>query len=106
MFARLLKIDKILAGRLQKAIDIKHVDPRLRFLERHALCNERRTKQVGKADTGRASAEEKVLFVLQLRALQLGRVDHPRKSDPSRTLHVVVVDAVLIAVALEEVDSV
>ncbi len=48
----LLEVDKVLAGRLQQAIDVKHVDPRLRFFQRHPLCNERRTEQVGKADTG------------------------------------------------------
>ncbi len=106
MCIRLLEVDEVLARRLQQAINVKHVNPRLRLLERHPLGNERRTEQVGKADTRRASAEEKVLFVLQLGALQLGRVDHPRESDPSRTLHVVVVDAVLVAVALEQVHSV
>ena len=65
----LLEVDKVLAGRLQQTIDVKHKDPRLRFFERHPLCNERRTEQVRKADTGRTGTEEKVLFILQLRAL-------------------------------------
>src|SRR5258708_31442982 len=51
-------------------------------------------------------AEEQVLFVLQLGALEPGRVDHPRKGDARRALHVVVIDAVLVAVALEQVHRV
>ena len=70
------------------------------------MRNERGTKQVGKADAGRARAEEQILLVLQLRALELGRVDHAGKRDAGRALHVVVIDAVLVAVALEQMHGV
>ncbi len=70
------------------------------------MGNQRRTQQVGKADGRRARAEEQVLFVFQLCALELGRIDHPSQSDPGRALHVVVIDAVLVAVALEQVHGV
>src|SRR5438132_867961 len=106
MRIRFLEVDEVRARRLQQAVDVKHVDPRLRFLQRYPLGNERRTEQVGKADARRTGTEEKILFVLQLGALQLGRVDHPRESDPSRTLHVVVVNAVLVSIALKQVNSV
>src|SRR5260221_11177826 len=51
-------------------------------------------------------AEEQVLLVLKLRALELGRVDHAGKRDAGRALHVVIIDAVLVAVALEQMHSV
>ena len=103
---RLLEVDKVRAGRLQQSVDVEHVDPRLRVFQRHALRDERRTQQVGKADAGRAGAEEQVLLVLELRALELGRVDHAGKRDAGRALHVVVVDAVLVAIALQQVHGV
>src|SRR5580704_14786689 len=53
---RLLEIDKVLAGGLQQSVDVEHVDPRLRVLQRHALGNERRTQQVGKANSSRTGA--------------------------------------------------
>ena len=103
---RLLEIDKVLAGRLQQAIDVEHVDPRLRVFQRHALRNERRTEQVGKADCRRTRAKEQIFLVLQLRALELARVDHAGKSDARRALHVVIIDAVFVAVALKQVHGV
>ena len=69
-------------------------------------ANQRGAKQVGKANPGRARAEEQVLFVFQLRALELGRIDHPRESDPSCALHVIVIDAVFVAVALQQVHGI
>src|SRR5258708_963920 len=54
---RLLEIDKVFAARLKKAVDVEHVDPRLRFVERQALCNQCGAKQVSKADAGRTCAE-------------------------------------------------
>src|ERR1700730_5224577 len=103
---RLLEIDKVFAARLQKAVDVEHVDPRLRFLEGQALCNQRGTKQVGKAYAGRTCAEEQVLFVFYLRALELGRINHLSESDHGCALHVILIDAVLIAVALEQMHGI
>jgi hypothetical protein len=45
-------------------------------------------------------------LILQLRALELGRVDHACQGDTRRALHIVVVDAVLVAVALQQMDRV
>ena len=103
---RLLEVDEVLAGRFQQAVDVEHIDPCLGLLERHALRHQRGTEQVGEADTGRTRAEEQVFLVLQLRALELGRIDHAGKYDAGRALHVVVIDAVLVAVALEQVHGV
>src|SRR5258708_21332735 len=101
-----LKVDKVFAGGLQQAVDVKHVAPSLRVSQRHALRNERRTQQVGEANSRRASPKEQVLLVLELRALELGRIDHAGKRDASRALHVIIVHAVLVALALEQMDSV
>src|SRR4029077_1573186 len=79
---------------------------RLGVLKRQTLINERRTKQVGEANTGGSRAEEQILFVLQFGALQLGSVDHSGKRYASRALHVVVVDTVIVAITLEQVDCV
>jgi hypothetical protein len=65
-----------------------------------------RAEQVGKANAGRACTEEQVFLVLELRALELDRVDHAGKRDTGSTLHVVIVDAVLIAITLQQVDGV
>ena len=64
------------------------------------------TQQVGQTDSGRTGAQEQILLVLQLRALELGCVDHAGKRYAGRALHIVVVDAVLVAVALEQVDGI
>ena len=90
----------------QQTVDVEHVDPRLRVFQRHALRNERGTQQVGKADAGRARAEEQVFLVLQHRALELGRIDHAGQHDAGGALDVVVIDAILVAVALEQVHGV
>src|SRR4029077_4497859 len=79
---------------------------RLGVLKRQTLINERRTKQVGEANTGGARAEEQILFVLQFSALQLGSVDHSGKRYASGALHIVVIDTVLIAITLKQVDCV
>src|SRR5260370_26643260 len=63
---RLLEIEEICAGGLQEAVDVEHIDVRLRFPERHPLLNERGTEQVGETDAGRTRAEEEVFFILQL----------------------------------------
>jgi hypothetical protein len=75
-------------------------------LERQALGDKRGTEQIGEADASRACAEKQVLFILQLCAFEFGRIDHPRKGDTCCALHIVVIDAVLIAIALEQVHSV
>src|SRR5258707_2769168 len=103
---RLLEVDKVLAGALQQSVDVEHVDSRLRVFRRHSLRNERRTQQVGKANSGRARAKEQVFLVLKLRTLDLGRVDHAGKCDAGSALHVVIIDAVLVAVSLEQMHSV
>ena len=78
-----LEIDKVLAGRLQKSIDVEHIDPRLRFFQRHALCNERRTKQVGKANSRRARAEEQVFLIFELVPLSLVALIIPARVMPA-----------------------
>ncbi len=85
------------------AVDMAAVMP---ALQRHALPNERGTQQVGKTDAGRTRAKEQVLLVFQLCALELGRGDHAGKRDAGGALHVVVVDAILVAVALKQVNGV
>jgi hypothetical protein len=97
---RLLEVDEVRAGRLQQSVDVEHVDPRLRVFPRHALRDERRAQQVGKANAGRACTEEQVFLVLKLRALELDRVDHAGKRDAGGALHVVIIDAVLVAITL------
>src|SRR4029077_15658117 len=92
---RLLKVDKVRAGRLQQSVDVEHVDPRLRVFQRYALRDKRRAQQVGKANAGRSCTEEQVFLVLELRALELDRVDHAGKRDTGGALHVVIIDAVL-----------
>src|SRR5262249_39033094 len=82
------------------------MNARLSVLKRQTLIDKCRTQQVGKPNTGRTSAEEQILFILQFGALQLGSVDHSGKRYASGALHVVVVDAVLIAITPEEVHRV
>ena len=106
MRVRQLEIEQILPRGYEQTIDVEHIDPGLRFLEAHALRDKRGTEQVGKANTGRARAEEQIFFVLQFCALDLGCVDHPCECDPRRTLDVVVVDTVLVAIALEQVHGI
>ena len=103
---RLLIVKEILPGRLQEAVDVEHMDLRLRVLQRHPLRGERGTQQVGKTDTGRSRAEKQILLVLELRALELCRVDHARKRDAGGALHVVIVDTVLVAVTLQQMHRV
>src|SRR5712672_1307110 len=106
MPVRPLEVDKIRAARLQQSVDVEHVDPRLRVLQRHALRNQGGAQQAGQANSCRTSAEEQVLLVLELGALEFGGVDHAGKRDSGRALHVVVIDAIFVAVALEQVDGV
>src|ERR1700677_3353989 len=60
----------------------------------------------GAAAAAGPRAKKQVLFVLQLCAFELSCIDHPRKSDARCALHVVVVDAVLVAVSLEQVNGI
>jgi hypothetical protein len=78
----------------------------LRVFERHPLRNERRTQQVGKTDSRRTRAKEQVFLVFKLDTLELARVDHSGKCDARSALHVVIVDAIFVAIALEQVDGV
>ena len=75
-------------------------------MQRHAFRNQSGTQQVGKTDGGGTGAEEQIFLVLELRALDLGRVDHAGQRDARRALHVVVIDAVFVAVALQQMDRV
>jgi len=78
----------------------------LRVFERHPLRNDRRTQQVGKTDSRRTRAKEQVFLVFKLDTLELARVDHSGKCDARSALHVVIVDAIFVAIALEQVDGV
>src|SRR6185436_14956234 len=103
---RLLEVGKILASRLQQSVAVEHVDPRLRIFELHALPNERRTQQVGKTNCRRTRSQEQILLVLKLNALYLAGVDHSGNRGAGGALYVVVVDAVLVAITLQQVDGV
>jgi hypothetical protein len=103
---RLLEIDQVCARRLQQSVDIEHVDPGLRILGGHALRNKRRTQQVRKANARRTGAEEQVLFVPQSGALEPGGVDHAGERDARRALHVVVIDAEFVTIALQQMHCV
>src|SRR5215470_1913388 len=78
----------------------------LSLLERQSLFNQRRAEQVGEANASRARTQEQVLLVTQFCALDLRSVDHAREYDSRSTLHVVVVDAVLVAITLKQMDGV
>lgn len=61
-----LEVVEVLAGRLEQAVDLKHMHARLRVLERHSLLDERRAEEIRKADRGRSCAQEQVALVLEL----------------------------------------
>src|SRR5262249_58084832 len=62
--------------------------------------------QVRKPNPCRTGSEEEILFIAQLRRLQSGGVDHSSQRDPGRSLDVIVIDAVFVAVALKQVHSI
>jgi hypothetical protein len=53
---RFLEADEVRAGRLQQPVNVEHVHPGLRLLQRHALRNQRRAQQIGKTNASRAGA--------------------------------------------------
>src|SRR6266849_6284377 len=87
----LLKVEQVRPYVLQKAIDIEHVDPCLRIFQREPFLDHGRANQVSETNASRARSEKQVLLIAQLRALDLGRVDHPCQDDPRGALHIVVV---------------
>ena len=96
----------VLTPGFEQTVDVEHVHPRPRILKCHPLLDERRTQQIREPDGRRAGAEEEVLLVLQLGPLQAGGVDHAGERDARRALHVVVVDAVLVAIPLQQMHRV
>ncbi len=81
-----LEVDEVRACRLQQAIDVEHIDSRSSLFECQPFLNHCRAQKVGEAYTGRARAEEEVLFIAQLGTLQFGGVDHAGKYDSRRAL--------------------
>ena len=102
----LLEVVEVGTSRLKQAVDIEHMDARLSVLERHPLLREGRAKQVCETDAGRTRAEEEIFFVLEFGALEFGGVDHASERDARGALDIVVVNAIFVAVALEQVEGV
>lgn len=102
---RLLEVEQVRPGVFQESLDIEHVNVRPLLFECEPFLDHRRAHQVRETDTGRTRSQEEVPFVAQLRPLEPGRIDHARQHDSRRALHVVVIDAVLVAVTLEQVDG-
>src|SRR5262249_13533566 len=103
---RFLKVHQVGAAGHQQAVDVEHVNPRLRFLKAYTLINQRRTEQIRQANARGACTEEQILFVLEFGAFDLAGVDHAGEHDGGSALHVVVIDAVPLAVTMQQVDSV
>src|SRR5262245_10829727 len=51
---RLLEVDQIGASRFQQAVDVEHVDFRLRLGEAESFLNESRAQEVGETNASRA----------------------------------------------------
>lgn len=84
-----LEVVEVLAGRLEQAVDLKHMHARLRVLERHSLLDERRAEEIRKADRGRSCAQEQVALVLELGSLETRRVNHASEHNARHALHVI-----------------
>jgi hypothetical protein len=91
---------------MNATIDVEHVNPRPGLFQCQSFFNHCRAQKVSESDTGRARPQEKVLFISQPGAHDFGGVDHACEYDSGRPLHVIVVDAVLVAVTLKQVNSV
>src|SRR5262249_7634010 len=76
------------------------------LVECQSFLDHCRAQKVGETNTGRTRAQEEVFLIAQLSTLQFDRVDHACKYDSRRALNIVVVDAVLVAVSLKQVNSV
>src|SRR5215471_18708191 len=103
---RLLKIHQVLSSRLQQPVNVEHVKSLLRLFCCQAFLDKRRAQQVGESNPCRARTQEEIFFVAQFCALDLCRIDHAGEHDACRALDVVVVAAVPVAVAFEEMDGV
>src|SRR5262249_3883196 len=103
---RLLKVEQVLAARLEQAADVEHRDARLRVLETQAFLHHGGRDQAGKADGGRTGAEEEDALIANLAAGDLEGGDQPGERHAARALNIVVVAAHLIAVARQEVHRV
>lgn len=70
----------------------------------HTLFAQGGAEQIRQADAGGSGAKKKIPLVFELRAFELRGIDHACQRDARGALHVVVVDAVFVAVALEKMD--
>jgi len=77
---RASEVDEVRASRLQQAIDVEHVDPRLSLFKCLPFLGHRRAQEVGEANAGRARAQEQVLLIAQLSAVEFGGVEIIRAS--------------------------
>jgi hypothetical protein len=102
----LLEVHEVSAPILEETVKVEHVDLRPSLLEGYALRDHRRTEKIGQPNTGRAGAEEQVLFISELLPFDLGGVDHAGQHDAGGALHVVVVNAVFVSIALQQMNCI
>src|SRR5262249_31932222 len=103
---RLLKVEQVLAARLQEAVDVEHRDAGLRVFKGKAFLHHGGGDQAGKADRGRTGAEEEDALIANLAAGDLEGGDQSGERHAARALNIVVVAAHLVTVARQEVDRV